>query len=305
MWIRAANSLCAAAIVLVMLAVPAHAQQVTYTGSVQYATGDYIFTERTTSYYLFNGFSLSSGRFTARVSVPIIMQNSPWISYSGAGVVPSGGPQQGQVNRRGVDDGNGQGDGNGNGQGDGNGQGHGNGHAAGKQPVVLVDTTSYSDVGLGDPMVHTDVMLLRDQGPWPTLRLVAGIKLPLADVDRGFGTGAWDVGGGVSLSKVLGRQLVFIDVMYWYLGDMEDLELKDPISYSVAIGRPLWGGKVGVLVSLSGYTEVIADIDPPIQAGLGLTYALGTGNGLSSSVAFGLTESTPDVSLSFGWRVAL
>lgn len=259
------------------------AQEVFYTGSMQYATGDYIFADRTHSGYLFNGLSVSANRFSADLSVPLIVQSSPWISYTGAGGLPSGGTQQGNVRRKGM-----------------GGQGPGG-------PIVLVDTTTYSEVGFGDPLAHLGVVLLHDQGARPGVRATVGIKVPLADVERGFGTGGWDVGGGVSISKALGRQFVFLDLAYWSLGDMEDLALRDPVSYSLAVGRFSRSRRVGVLASLSGYTEIIAGVDPPIQAGLGLSYFLDAeaGHALSGSASLGLTESTTDFSVSFGWRVGL
>ena len=61
----------------------AGAQEVTYSGSLQYATGAYVFADRTHSAYLSSGLSVRGGRFELGVSVPLIFQNSQLVSGSG------------------------------------------------------------------------------------------------------------------------------------------------------------------------------------------------------------------------------
>ena len=293
------------------------AQTVTYSGSAQYASGEYIFSERTHSVYLSNGLNVTGSRLNLSVSLPVIFQSSPWISYSVAGSIPSGGPQQ-----RAVGGGKSAGGGGSDGQGDGskawsghmsNGVGPGGGNAGsgtGRQPgqtLVLPDTASYASVGVGDPSARLDIDLFQD-GPSPLgIRLAAGVKAPIADVDRGFGTGAWDTGLGLALSKRVGSWFFFGEAMHWWLGDMTEVVLDNSVAYSASIGRSLAGGKVGLLASLSGYaSEVIENVEPPLQAGLGVGYNMAQGRyGLNGSVALGLVESTPDISIAVGWHVRL
>lgn len=263
-------------------------QQVTYTGSFQAASGDYIFTERTSSVYFFNSLNVSTERFRAGVSIPLIYQSSPWISYSVVGGLPSGGTEQGTVNawRKGK------------GQGDGQGSNRVN-------TVLMPDTTTYDQLGLGDPSLQAALEVVKENGLIPAVRVRGDVKLPLADVDRGFGTGAWDFGSGLSLSKSLGTTFLFVDVMQWWLGDLSELELKDPVSYSVALGHSMKQGKLGLMAALAGYSEVIMDVDPPLQVSIGASYWLKPGRGVSASVAAGLSESSPDYSISFGWSIIL
>lgn len=266
-------------------ALPLQAQTVHYTGSVQYATGDYIFTEKTHSVYVFNGLDLSHGRLQVSASIPVIYQTSPWISYGGVGAVPSGGPQHRTVS------------------GHGSG-GHGPGRGR-RTTVPLPDTATYAEVGVGDPSLRADLTLIRG---WhgPNVRLAGSAKPPVADVDRGFGTGAWDGGLGLALSQRLGSWFLFGEAVHWWLGDMSDLTLQNAVSYSASLGRAFQNGRWGALASLSGYTEIVDGVDPPLQAALGLNRRFGQGAySLSASVAAGLSESMPDWSISFGLRVAL
>lgn len=257
---------------------PAATPQVTYQGSVQYATGEYIFTERTNSFYLFSGLSGSFGPATIGVSVPLILQNTPWVSYGGGGMIASGGTEHDSVG----------------------------GHMPGQRGrISLPDTASFAELAVGDPVGSLDVELWDERGARPAVRVVAVAKAPLADVDRGFGTGAWDYGGGLSLTKTAARVFVFADATYWVWGDLPGLELKDGVAYGFAVGLPLGGLRWGLLGSVSGSTRVVEGTDPPAQLGLGLTRYLESARSLSMTATVGLTESSPDVALSLGWRLPL
>jgi hypothetical protein len=271
---------------------PVHGQTVHYAGSVQYATGNYIFAERTHSVYVANGIDLSWRRVQASASFPIIYQSSPWVSYSVVGSVPSGGPQHGTVG--------------GSGGGPGGG-GPGSGRRRGSDPIVLPDTATYADVGIGDPSLRADLTLRSGLQGGPDIRLAGSVKAPIADVDRGFGTGAWDRGLGLTLSQRIRSWFLFGEAMYWWMGNMDEFALGNSIAYSVSLGRSLRGGRVGLLASLSGYTTaIVEDTAPPLQTAMGISYTAGNRRyGFNASAAFGLTESTPDASFGLGWRVPL
>jgi len=251
-------------------------REITYTGSLQFSTGDYIFTERTGSFYLFSGLGVSAGPLDVSANIPLIVQSTPWVSYSGTGMIPSGGKQYSEVGQR----------------------------KRGKR-IALPDTIESEDIGLGDPLLRLDVELLKAGKTIPSVRLAAQVKAPLTDVDQGFGTGEWDYGGGLSIAKTLAGNFVFVEATYWFLGDLPELELKDPITYSFGLGRPLANSKFSALASFSGSTEILDDVDPPAQVGIALTYQLDSRRSLSGSLMFGVRESSPDFSVVFGWRIGL
>ena len=83
-WLATAMSL------VVPAAVPG--QSLAYIGGLQYAAGDFIFTQSTWSAYLSNGLSWSAGRVRVTGSVPVVLQPAGWVQYSGTGMmVPTGG----------------------------------------------------------------------------------------------------------------------------------------------------------------------------------------------------------------------
>jgi hypothetical protein len=249
---------------------------ITYSGSAQLATGDYIFSDRTTSFALYNGLTLSTGPLRVSAGIPVLYQSTPWVSYSAVGMIPSGGGEGSQVG----------------------GRKHG-----GK--IALPDTVTYDEIAVGDPTLLAAMEVWRQGEVLPALHLTAGLKAPLADVEGGFGTGEWDYGVGLSLTRSFGTILLFTDLTYWVLGDLDDLELLDPVSYSIALGYPLASGRYSLLFSLSGYSRIFAGVDPPMQAGFAVSHLLDSGASLSANINVGLTESAPDFAFSLGWQVGL
>jgi len=251
---------------------PLSGQNVYYSGSLQLSSGQYDVSERSNSLFFFNGVSASTGPLRFSASIGLILRSSPAISYSSVGTA---------------------------------GTASGTGGGSGSSTVALVDTSSYEEFGFGDPLAHGDVLLVREGKILPAVRITADVKPPLADAERGFGTGEWDYAAGLSLAKALGTTLVFVDLSYWMLGDPVELDLKDPVAYGVGVGRPIAGGRLGILVSLFGYTQILDGVDPPMQVSLGLSYLLRNGRSIMGSAALGLSESSPDISLSVGWSLRL
>ena len=260
-------------------AFPLGAQQLTYTGSIQLANGDYVFTERSTSLYFANGLTLASGRFRASVSLPIVAQSAGWVQYTGGGLVPSGGMHRDSSASA----------------------------SAGMRNGMMSPQSeaSHGEMGVGDPVGRLEVDVLRNEWGAPMIRLAVATKAPVASIGSGFGTGAWDVGAGASLTRTLAGNFLFVDVMYWSLGDGPGLELRDILSYGAAIGRPLSGGRYSVIASVLGTTPIIAGVPAPLQAGTGLSFQTASGRSLSISALLGLTRSAPDVAIGLGWQVPL
>jgi hypothetical protein len=273
---------------------PAAAQTLHYEGSVSVASGEYIFTDRTTSWSVLTGLALGAGPFTFRLTMPVYAQNTTLLSGSTTGPLPTGGPHSGDVSdssrsRRG-------------GGGGGNG-GMGTSLLAGAPGPIEPPATAVTgfEVQPGDPSVAAAVELLREGRTGVTLS--AGAKVPLTDTTR-FGTGAWDVGGSVSISRTLGlHTLIGVSLSYWHLGDLPDLDLQDPVSVSGGVSFLATSGW-GVSASASGARSIVAGFEGPYTLGGGVAYLSRRGL-ISLEVAAGLSETAPDVSVALSWRVGI
>lgn len=261
-----------------------YAQDLYYNGSVQSASGSYYFSEKTRSLYLTNGLSLDFGKAGLALDIPLIVQSTPWISHGGSGGIPTGGPQHGAVGGR---------------------HGNGMGTGIGRRYIHLPDTASYNQVGIGDPTVWGKYYLISTDSGLTTLLINTAVKIPIAHTGNGFGTGAWDAGAGIMLSGRVSTLFLSGSVMYWSIGDMPGLQLKNTLSYSAGAGFASPNSRLSLLVSYSGMTAVISDIDSPQTAGIGIGYRLSAKTNLSLNASIGLSESVADYTIGTGLQVKL
>lgn len=276
--------MAAAGVILMTLAAvqPAAAASFSYTGTLQIASGSYIFNQTTSSFVFLNGFSLSSGSFFLAANIPLIYKNTPYISYSGVGMLPSGGPLSSTVssavNRR-----------------------------QGRTKIILPEpetlTYNYRQFGIGDPLLFMGIQLWKENSIIPAVQVAVQAKVPQASLESGFGTGQWDYSAGLSLSKKVGGIFAFADLYYWNLGDLPELALKEMLSYSLSLGIPLSRGKTILMASYSGYTEIISGVEPPSSLSLGLSFRIGFKSSLMLGALFGLSESSPNFAFSAGWII--
>lgn len=272
--------------VLAVAAVTTPAQSLSYVGGLQYGTGDFIFTQRTWSAYLSNGLSWSAGRLSASASVPLVMQPAGWLQYSGAGMmVPTGG-MAGST-----------------GGSTSNSPGMGSGMHGGT--MTPSSNMPFSGVGIGDPIGRIDVALSRADAEYPVVSLVGAAKAPLANVNRGFGTGEWDVGAGLSSAVKVASISVFAEAVYWKLGNPPGASLRNAVAYALSFGRTFPRSRWSVLGTVSGASSLWTGLEAPVQAGVGVGYLLESGSSVFATTAAGLTRTAPAISTGLGWRVPL
>lgn len=288
-----------------LLAARTAAAQLTYEGSLSGSTGTYLFTERTTSLVLNNGLSFRTGRLTLRARLPFWYQNTTLVTSSGSGTIPTGGPygqetvrDSGQARRQ---------------QGQG-GSGQGPGGPGGASPVVVPRPsfatgtipppeealTGYQFM-LADPMASATVRVV--EAGRIRVSLGGTIKFPLADTAR-IGTGQWDVGGQASVSVLVGgRWTLGLDGAYWHLGDLDSLDLVDPLLGSLSVGT-LTGDSWGAIFSVTAGTRTLTGFDPPVTLMAALS-RLGTPASWGVNIGAGLTETAPAFTVGASWWVSL
>lgn len=291
------RSLFPALIVTVMYVAPGVAQDVDYTGSLQFSSGSYIFTSPTRTLSLMNGLSVSTDRLRLAAHVPIILQNSGAVTLVGGTMLPTGGTGSGAVGGRQ--------------QGRPVPMGRGTPRTA---YMSLSETTAVTDstvegpgayrMQVGDPFAAVSVQLYGGAGGLRLVEVTAGMKVPVTDLESGVGTGEWDRTVGLAMAVAAGPALVFVDAGYWWYGDLDELELQDGLGGSVAVSVPV-SSSVWLSGSVMGSNRVIATAAPARTAALGVSYQMTNGTNLSVLAGAGLSESSPDAFVSFGWRLNL
>lgn len=282
---------------------PAIAQQVRYEGAASVARGSYVFTQPTTSWTLSTGLAVRAGPVTFRAALPIYLQNTTLISGTIAGPLPTGG---GGAATKALSDSSKARQGRG-----GRGAG-GSGMMAGvvapsydvsaTDPVVVPTSvvTGFRSA-LGDPSLQLGVSPLASGATLVDLAL--SVKPPLTDT-TGFGTGRWDIGGTLAVTQRIGNDVVLgANAGYWHLGDLPDLDFRDPWLAGVMISylRPSgWG----LSMSASGARAVVDGFQNAYTLGASVLKLAGpVAVGVNGTV--GLTETTPDFTIGVTWSVTL
>jgi hypothetical protein len=279
----------------------AHGQAIHYEGALSVASGNYVFTERTTSFTFSNGLALSAGPVTLRGTVPLLSQNTTLIAETGVGYLPTGGSLSGTV-------------------ADSAAARHGGPGGAGRNSSAVAaplfsesgvvsasqldvptsSVTSYEAV-MGDPTLNLSVSL--SPGSGTGIVFGGGVKVPVTDTSS-YGTGQWDYGASLGLSQMLGSStLLSADVSYWHFGDLTDLSLRDGIIGSASLAyldRSGWGGSA----MLAGARPIIEGFDGSMSVGAGIT-KVGRRTTMSFNISAGLTETTPDLLAGISWRLAV
>jgi hypothetical protein len=282
------------------------AQEIRYSGSISYSAGRYFFDETTRSFFFGNTLALDIGPFEMSVSVPIVVQNGGLVTLVGGVPVPTGGEQSSAVG--GQQSGRNQGS-------QGGGQGGGSfslidpillavdGSASAEEETTdIVFRESYS-ANLADPFFQGSLSLYEGFGFVRSLGARLGVKPPLVGVDSGVGTGEWDFGAGSTFVLAAGNTLVFGDLGYWRYGDLTGLELEDGFSYAGGVSRSFLGTKASMMVTLAGAQALIQSAESPLSAAFGLGYYFENGRMINVSLAAGLSETSPDFSVTLGWTL--
>jgi hypothetical protein len=271
---------------------PMAAQTIHYEGGVSMTTGRYIFTERTTSWTVSTGLAVEWGRVTMRLTLPAHIQNTPLVSGSTIGPIPSGGSSSGAVAdsqqaRKGQS-----------GPGSQTRSATALYLAGNRRVEVPPSVASGYAWNIGDPVASVGIALLAGGGTH--LVVQAAAKAPVTDTTS-FGTGAWDAGGTASFSHRIGqRSVVGAQVSYWILGDLPELVLRDPLSASLSLSH-LIGRSWSAHASLWASQSVIDQFSNAYVVTLGVNRLTGRQSvGLSASVGF--SETAPDIAVAVIWR---
>jgi hypothetical protein len=154
---------------------------------------------------------------------------------------------------------------------------------------------------VGDPVLYVAATPLA--AGRVTVSVNAAAKAPLAS-ENDYGTGSWDAGGGAGVLLAAGRGwMVGVDVSWWRLGDLDSLALRDPVSGTATLARPLGRDLMGAFVLTAG-SSAIEGYDGPVTAGLYLSRAR-AGRSISVGLTIGFTEIAPDALVSISWGVPL
>jgi hypothetical protein len=244
-----------------------------YSGSVQYAYGNYIYTTKTQSYYVLSHLRYRTNRYRLILGLPVIAQNSSLIAFGGGGMMP----------RRGVvadDD-------------------IARNHEGG-MGFISESNASQFNLGFGDLFLNGDYTMLNEVGLMPAITLTGQLKMSTGNTSMGISTGAWDYGAGLSFRKSESHRYAVVDVGYYWLGDTLVTDYQNTQSFGAGYGHRFENGKYGFLLYLSGYSKILHDYQAPSQFSFIANYQVNSGVALNGGFNYGLSNTVPDFAIFAG-----
>jgi hypothetical protein len=160
--------------------------------------------------------------------------------------------------------------------------------------------TQVTNSGLGDVLLRGRYMFLQESGLMPSVAVSARIKVPTADRDKGLGTGEWDEGVGLTLTKsLIDKWISFADAGYTFIGKPPGADLRNQWWYDIGLGYSLLPD---VLISVY-YEEaraLVMGFQNPKDVLTSLTWAATSTLRLTTSFEAGLSDGAPQYGINGG-----
>lgn len=174
---------------------------------------------------------------------------------------------------------------------------------SGKGPGARPLSSSTTDSGFGDIILRGRYYLIEESDVSPLVALIGRIKMPTADADRGLGTGEFDEGAGVELTKTLtDRWLAFLDGGYNFIGDAPGTDFKNQWWYDVGMGYDVTD-QLTVSLFYEEYRALVNTVNNARDL-LALTnYAVDDSLHLTGSLLIGLSNGAPNYGFGVGARL--
>lgn len=148
---------------------------------------------------------------------------------------------------------------------------------------------------LGDMALTVGYAVVEEHGGWPRIRSLAYLKFPTGNRDEGTGTGEFDAGGGISVSKWYGAARLMAEALYVFQGRNDLYPSRDYLSYSSGVG---WQATERLLPSLTfrGKSPMSDGEAAQREARVKIFYEYSSQVSVEGYAGTGFSESSPDFS---------
>ena len=252
----------------------------TLSTSLQVTGGGYIYNEYSLFYLLYGGIRYHINDITLYGYIPLVAQNNPGFTQSGMMVIPAGKENEGTGGMM-------------------------NGNMHGENSSMNQSSMMNMHISVGDFYLYGSYQLLNEINHPIDLSINPGIKFPTAAGSTSIGTGKFDFGLSVSCRKSIESFVVMAEAGFLKLGDPDGTDYKDPFTYGFGLGKFLSENGNSILIYYFAYTKILDSYEPPRQLSLGLNLNLSSTTILSLIGSAGLSNYSPDFSVSAGFNFNL
>jgi len=154
-------------------------------------------------------------------------------------------------------------------------------------------STNGSESGLGDITLKVGYVLLPEKDALPQIRPTVFVKFPTADKNKSLGTGEFDEGVAVEVSKWLGNWNPFVEAGYTVQGKSELLSLRNYLAYNAGVGYQV-GENFRPILLVKGATPPADGTSSLLEVRLKLKFQATNHTGIDAYLAKGITTNSPD-----------
>jgi hypothetical protein len=163
-------------------------------------------------------------------------------------------------------------------------------------------SSSTTDSGIGDIIFRGRYYLVEESSFMPLVAITGRVKLPTADADRGLGTGEFDEGAGMELSKSLAnRWRTYLSGGYNIIGDAPGTNFNNQWWYDVGAGYDVTDN-LHMSVFYEEYRALVNTVSNARDLLTLANYAVDDTVHLTSSLLVGLSNGAPNYGFGGGVR---
>ena len=155
--------------------------------------------------------------------------------------------------------------------------------------------------GLGDIVLKGRYYLVEEGDKIPSIDAIGKIKFPTASRGNGLGTGEFDEGGSLELTKTIKTQYVALgDVGYMIIGSQPGLELRNQWHYSLGGGYYFLPNKLLGTLTYEEYRSLVAGETNPRDLLFAASYTVNLRLRVDGGITVGVSSAAPDYGVNLG-----
>jgi len=163
---------------------------------------------------------------------------------------------------------------------------------------VTTGNSQQSQNGIGDITLKGGYILVGEKELMPQIRPNLFIKFPTADKEKALGTGEFDEGFAVEISKWLGKWNTFAEAGYTVQGKTSRLPLRNFIAYNAGVAWQV-SDRFRPILFIKGATPPADNSSSLMELRMKLKYQATSHTGIEGYVAKGITTNSPDYGSGF------
>lgn len=154
--------------------------------------------------------------------------------------------------------------------------------------------------GLGDIILRGRYYVVEEKDYVPLIAVTGRMKLPTASASQGLGTGEFDYGLGVEMSKMLGDSWVaFLDGGYNIIGDPDGIEFQNQHWYDIGTGYYVTKDLLAS-VYFEEYRAIVPGFVNARDVFFAINYTASAAWRFNGGVTLGLSNGAPDRAVTIG-----